>query len=883
MYLMRLLLIIFLIMMSVLGFSFNHDTNAAYLRDSSTSEIGYEDNVINMYTDVTMEGGGGDENPDYTSFNSTCTNDGQTIYTQSSSNYETAVTEEFGAGYTDSIVTYAQPYDGYSRTVRSQILYTVSLCDSYPGTYPDTTTFVFYHRGYYTIDTYFRVNIPTPPTVDITVGKNGGAQQSTTCPVQRTGTCGSYGYATGCWSGSPGYTDCTAPQSSNPDGSAGFAWRYVGQGLPPLPGTTTRRCFGSAAWSSRFGIVNTSTFTYTEYPKCALNVTTTDKIKVCWAGNRGLQGLEATATAMDATLNPQRWDGAVVGTNTPPGAREYGTTSGASFGVSNSACRDNLYFAVGTKEFRSAISNSDGNNSDYEQIEVSPGQLSCVQTVPPVGQSVKVGESVTLTALGGNLQRYEWDAGSRATPRRQDSNSTTFTTSFDRADNYDVEVESGGDDAECSVTVTAAPPPDPTNLTAVCNAAGTQVTTSWNPASGADSYLLRIDYKDNNTPSAQDGWYVADPPDLMEGNASSPYSYGITPDRPYRWWLHSNNASGISPGVLGPEFTCPATVSTLTAGLIVSPNAGNAPLNDVDLIATAGGTENSPTMNFTYYCNRADDGVNITSGWAAKYDNVPANQNPKTAIDACSNLGQGTYQAKVIIERGSLAAQNHATITVAQPPNGDPNGPTPTITQPSTFCSGPTVNVSWTYSDPDNVPPGTDPQSAYHVQLDDNDSFVTPIYPGSKTPGSATSLNNISLPNYFNQNVWARIKVWDSQGNESDWGAKVKMPGKTTEHQWPNVGFSYVDLGNKKVQFSDAATCYQNGGSTQACTGWAWDFDNSGNTDSTTQSPLHTYPTTGTYTAKLTATDQAGFACSATGNVQVKKLLPNWKEIVPRF
>src|SRR3989344_4761727 len=222
----RLLFLTFVLLGSLLIWPFS--TQAAYLRDSSTSEIGYEDNIVNMDT-VSNTDDDGNETLSYQTYSSTCSNDGQTIYTQSSANYEAAVTQEFGAGYTDSIVTYAQPYDGYSRTVRSQILYTVSLCDSYPGTSPDTTTFVFYHRGYYTIDTYFRVNISTPPTVDITVGKNGGAQQSTTCPVQRTGTCGSYGYATGCWAGGPGYTDCTAPQPSNPDGSAGSDRRNARQ------------------------------------------------------------------------------------------------------------------------------------------------------------------------------------------------------------------------------------------------------------------------------------------------------------------------------------------------------------------------------------------------------------------------------------------------------------------------------------------------------------------------------------------------------------------------------------------------------------------------------------------------------------------------------
>jgi PKD repeat protein len=52
------------------------------------------------------------------------------------------------------------------------------------------------------------------------------------------------------------------------------------------------------------------------------------------------------------------------------------------------------------------------------------------------------------------------------------------------------------------------------------------------------------------------------------------------------------------------------------------------------------------------------------------------------------------------------------------------------------------------------------------------------------------------------------------------------------------------------VQFKDE--------STNTPTTWAWDFDNDGTVDNTTQNPSHTYETTGTYTVKLTATNYGG-------------------------
>ncbi len=46
--------------------------------------------------------------------------------------------------------------------------------------------------------------------------------------------------------------------------------------------------------------------------------------------------------------------------------------------------------------------------------------------------------------------------------------------------------------------------------------------------------------------------------------------------------------------------------------------------------------------------------------------------------------------------------------------------------------------------------------------------------------------------------------------------------------------------------------------STNTPTSWAWDFDNDGTTDATSQNPSHTYNSAGTYTVKLTATNSSG-------------------------
>ena len=65
----------------------------------------------------------------------------------------------------------------------------------------------------------------------------------------------------------------------------------------------------------------------------------------------------------------------------------------------------------------------------------------------------------------------------------------------------------------------------------------------------------------------------------------------------------------------------------------------------------------------------------------------------------------------------------------------------------------------------------------------------------------------------------------------------------------PGAAFSYSTSG-LAVQFTDTST----GGPTS----WAWDFTDNGSTDSTVRNPTFTFPSAGTYTTRLTATNANG-------------------------
>src|SRR5207245_8545292 len=107
--------------------------------------------------------------------------------------------------------------------------------------------------------------------------------------------------------------------------------------------------------------------------------------------------------------------------------------------------------------------------------------------------------------------------------------------------------------------------------------------------------------------------------------------------------------------------------------------SGQAPLN-IALTALAGGTA-AGTINYTFYCDRADNGTNITLPSGPKFDGVL--DNPKSAT--CSYSTPGTYTAKVIVERGTGAAEARQAIIVT----ASQNPPSIAAVQPSSTSASP--------------------------------------------------------------------------------------------------------------------------------------------------------------------------------------------------
>ena len=79
-------------------------------------------------------------------------------------------------------------------------------------------------------------------------------------------------------------------------------------------------------------------------------------------------------------------------------------------------------------------------------------------------------------------------------------------------------------------------------------------------------------------------------------------------------------------------------------------------------------------------------------------------------------------------------------------------------------------------------------------------------------------------------------------------------------------GFDFIDYnGNDRssVTFTDSSD--DNG-----ITGWSWDFNNNGSTDSTTQNPQYAYNGTGTYSVKLTLTHPNSYSSNDVDNTKTR-------------
>lgn len=415
-------------------------------------------------------------------------------------------------------------------------------------------------------------------------------------------------------------------------------------------------------------------------------------------------------------------------------------------------------------------------------------------------------------------------------------------------------------------TANCCVPADPSNLSATADYCS-EISLSWTDNSD-DEDGFKIERK----PSGGSWSQIHD----TQGADVTTYGdSGLSENTEYYYRVRAYNDGGNSG--YSNEANDTTLQCILSVALSADPSSGYAPLNDVDLTATVTGNI-SGTINYTFYCNRSDAGTNITSGWAAKYDGIT--DNPKTAADVCDYATVGTYAAKVIVERGSLAVENREAITTLSNP---PTATNLSVTK-GNYCTYPAHYFSWTYSDPDE-----DNESKFQFQVDNNSGFGSPevnrTITGTWSDGDSNNQTVVVAVSPsasqigYNTTYYWRVKVWDSQEIASAW---IQGSSFTTEeHRYPSVDFNWSPIEpsqDEDVLFADQSTVY--GGSTKSA--WSWAFTNGNPASSSQQNPTIQFTSDGSKEVTLGVTDSDNFSCQISKSVGVQAALPAWQEILPQ-
>jgi len=199
-------------------------------------------------------------------------------------------------------------------------------------------------------------------------------------------------------------------------------------------------------------------------------------------------------------------------------------------------------------------------------------------------------------------------------------------------------------------------------------------------------------------------------------------------------------------------------------------------------------------------------------------------------ITNTSSAPTGGFALTVTGTSGSISDSDTSWLNINPPPNSSPSVTSVDITEPDYCITGPSITVNWNYSDPEG-----DPQTYYQVQVDDiGSAWNLPLaYDSGKTAGSTNSIYATGLD--FNVTYKARVKVWDSNNNESSWTESSSW--KTPIHPYPDIQFNPPPPEDQTVKveipfddqtvfcedFTPPSTCFPS----NANKTWVWDWDDS--------------------------------------------------------
>ena len=378
-------------------------------------------------------------------------------------------------------------------------------------------------------------------------------------------------------------------------------------------------------------------------------------------------------------------------------------------GIKNTSGNESIANLTSSKIYTLTCSGVGGTASDFVTVNVNPPTLLVGLSANPSSgtaplNGVVLSADVSGSALGSiNYTFYcdRSDSGTNVIPgeayRIEGTNIDPFSAPanicnslYANPGTYAAKViaERVGIAAQATTMVNVAtppPPPPPPDITppTISNVQATNITDNsatiiWNTDEPATS---RVRYGTTTSYGQQTTEIVS------LSTAHSVVLYNLQPSTTYHFQVISKDAANNQSNSSDFVLTTPA-IPTLSVVLSVDPASGEAPLTGVDLTANISGNVTG-NINYYFYCNRLDSGIDIVFGYAASY--IGVSQTTQTATNACTYDNAGTYTAKVIIERGGLKAEDRVNIPVFSVP---PPPPTP----PAPYCGDNSCNGTETCS-----------------------------------------------------------------------------------------------------------------------------------------------------------------------------------------
>ncbi len=205
-----------------------------------------------------------------------------------------------------------------------------------------------------------------------------------------------------------------------------------------------------------------------------------------------------------------------------------------------------------------------------------------------------------------------------------------------------------------------------------------------------------------------------------------------------------------------------------------------------------------------------DSSSDLTYNWSITNNDAncsPTNPTGMNPVIDCTTEGTSDVTLTVT-DTGGLTDSDSTTIAVNLSANSSPTAINLSDAQ-NIDCEDthPDVYLSWEYSDPNDVPVGTDPQSKYRIQVDNNSDFSSPVVDYTADSSSSTEYATNVLD--FNTKYYWKVEVWDSYAPPAS--GESAAENFTTGTRCPKPGFNW-DPGNPEVEtdvtFTDSSDCY---------------------------------------------------------------------------